>query len=129
MIRGACKGGGRECEGPTNKPGSLFSYMSCEARVPPGHPLRLIRAVVDEALDVLSLEFDQLYARVGLPGIAPEKLLRARRCCKQLYLIRSEWQLMEQPDYNLLFRWFVGLAMDAPVWDASTFSKNCDWVA
>jgi transposase len=96
--------------------------------VPPGHPLRLIRAVVDEALDVLSLEFDQLYARVGRPGIAPEKLLR-RCCCKQLYSIRSEWQLMKQLDYNLLFRWFVGLGMDAPVWDASTFSKNRDRVA
>ena len=94
--------------------GSLFSYVSCEARVPPGHPLRLIRAVVDEALDVLSPEFDQLYARVGRPGIAPEKLLRAL-LLQALYSIRSERQLMEQLDYNLLLRWFVGLAMDAPV--------------
>jgi len=102
---------------------SLFSYVSCEARVPPGHPLRLIRAVVDEALDVLSPEFERLYARVGRPGIAPEKLLRAL-LLQAFYSIRSERQLMEQLDYNLLFRWFVGLAMDAPVWDASTFSKN-----
>lgn len=102
---------------------SLFSYVSCEARVPPDHPLRLIRAVVDEALDVLSPEFEGLYARVGRPGIAPEKLLRAL-LLQAFYSIRSERQLMEQLDYNLLFRWFVGLAMDAPVWDASTFSKN-----
>ena len=84
--------------------------------------------MVDEALDVLSPEFDQLYARVGSPGIAPEKLLRAL-LLQALYSIRSERQLMEQLDYNLLFRWFVGPAMDAPVWDASTFSKNRDPVA
>src|SRR5271154_3322163 len=103
----------------------LFSYVSCEARVPAEHPLRLIRAVVDEALDVLSPEFDGLYARLGRPGIAPEKLLRAL-LLQAFYSIRSERQLMEQLDYNLLFRWFVGLSMDAPVWDASTFSKNRD---
>ena len=102
---------------------ALFSYVSCEARVPADHPLRLIRAVVDEALDVLSSEFDQLYARIGRPGIAPEKLLRAL-LLQAFYSIRSERQLMEQLDYNLLFRWFVGLSMDASVWDASTFSKN-----
>ena len=102
---------------------SMFSYVSCEARVPPDHPLRLIRAVVDEALDVLSSEFDGLYARHGRPSIAPEKLLRAS-LLQAFYSIRSERQLMEQLDYNLLFRWFVGLAMDAPIWDASTFSKN-----
>jgi transposase len=84
--------------------------------------------VVDEALDVLSPEFDQLYARVGRPGIAPEKLLRAL-LLQALYSIRSERQLIEQLDYKLLFRWFVGLAMDEPVWDASTFSKNRDRVA
>jgi transposase len=78
-----------------------------------------------EALDVLSPEFDRLYARVGRPGIAPEKLLRAL-LLQAFYSIRSERQLMEQLGYNLLFRWFVGLAMDAPVWDASTFSKNRD---
>jgi transposase len=103
----------------------LFSYVSCEARVPPDHPLRVIRAVVDEALEVLSPAFDQLYARLGRPGIAPEKLLRAL-LLQAFYSIRSERQLMEQLDYNLLFRWFVGLSMDAPVWDASTFSKNRD---
>lgn len=109
--------------GDDDQPGALFSYVSCEARVPSDHPLRLIRAVVDEALDVLSGEFDSLYARLGRPGIAPEKLLRAL-LLQAFYSIRSERQLMEQLDYNLLFRWFVGLSMDAPVWDASTFSKN-----
>lgn len=111
--------------GSDEQTGSLFSYVSCEARVPADHPLRLIRAVVDEALDVLSLEFDRLYARVGRPGIAPEKLLRAL-LLQAFYSVRSERQLMEQIGYNLLFRWFVGLALDAPVWDATTFSKNRD---
>lgn len=111
--------------GGDEQTGALFSYVSCEARVPSDHPLRLIRAVVDEALDVLSPEFDRLYARVGRPGIAPEKLLRAL-LLQAFYSVRSERQLMEQLDYNLLFRWFVGLSMDAPVWDASTFSKNRD---
>jgi len=111
--------------GSDEQTGALFSYVSCEARVPADHPLRLIRAVVDEALDVLSPEFDRLYARVGRPGIAPEKLLRAL-LLQAFYSVRSERQLMEQIGYNLLFRWFVGLAMDAPVWDATTFSKNRD---
>ena len=111
--------------GGDEQTGALFSYVSCEARVPADHPLRLIRAVVDEALDVLSPEFDRLYARVGRPGIAPEKLLRAL-LLQAFYSVRSERQLMEQLDYNLLFRWFVGLSMDALVWDASTFSKNRD---
>ncbi|WP_424140265.1 IS5 family transposase [Roseomonas chloroacetimidivorans] len=103
----------------------LFSYVSCEARVPLEHPLRLIRAVADEALEALSPKFERLYARVGRPSIAPEKLLRAL-LLQAFYSVRSERQLMEQLDYNLLFRWFVGLSMDAPVWDASTFSKNRD---
>jgi transposase len=111
--------------GSDEQTGLLFSDVSCEARVPAAHPLRLIRAVVDEALDVLSPEFDRLYARVGRPGIAPEKLLRAL-LLQAFYSVRSERQLMEQIGYNLLFRWFVGLAMDAPVWDATTFSKNRD---
>src|SRR5271165_1834763 len=111
--------------GSDEQTGALFSYVSCEARVPPDHPLRLIRAVVDEALDVLSPEFERLYARIGRPGIAPEKLVRAL-LLQAFYSIRSERQLMEQLDYNLLFRWFVGLSMDAAVWDASTFSKNRD---
>lgn len=111
--------------GSDEQTGGLFSYVSCEARVPADHPLRLIRAVVDEALDVLSPEFDRVYARIGRPGIAPEKLLRAL-LLQAFYSVRSERQLMEQIGYNLLFRWFVGLALDAPVWDATTFSKNRD---
>lgn len=102
---------------------SLFSYVSCEARVPLGHPLRPIRLIVDEALEVLSPEFDQLYSRIGRPSIPPEKLLRAL-LLQALYSVRSERQLMEQVDYNLLFRWFVGLAMDAPIWDVTVFTKN-----
>ena len=101
----------------------LFSYVSCEARVPQGHPLRAIRAIVDEALEVLSPAFEGLYAKVGRPSIAPEKLLRAL-LLQAFYSVRSERQLMEQLDYNLLFRWFVGLSMDAPVWDVTVFTKN-----
>jgi transposase len=111
--------------GSDDQTASLFSYVSCEARVPFDHPLRLIRAVVDEALEVLSPGFDGIYAQAGRPSIAPEKLPRAL-LLRAFYSIRSERQLMEQLDYNLLFRWFVGLSMDAPVWDASTFSKNRD---
>ena len=105
--------------------GSLFSYVSCEARVPVDHPLRSIRAIVDEALVVLSDRLDQLYSTQGRPSIAPEKLLRAL-LLQAFFGIRSERQLMEQLDYNLMFRWFVGLSVDAPVWDASSFSKNRD---
>ena len=101
----------------------LFSYVSCEARVPAGHPLRAIRAIVDEALEVLSPAFEGLYAKVGRPSIAPEKLLRAL-LLQAFYSVRSERQLVEQLDYNLLFRWFVGLSMDAPVWDVTVFTKN-----
>jgi transposase len=102
---------------------SLFSYVSCEARVPRDHPLRAIRAVVDEALEVLSPAFAKLYAPIGRPSIPPEKLLRAL-LLQAFYSVRSERQLMEQLDYNLLFRWFVGLAMDAPIWDPTVLTKN-----
>lgn len=110
------RGGDHRSEG-------LFSYVSCEARVPANHPLRAIRAIVDEALEVLSADFDAMYSRVGRPSIPPEKLLRAL-LLQAFYTIRSERQLMEQMDYNLLFRWFVGLAMDAPIWDVTVFTKN-----
>lgn len=103
----------------------LFSYVSCEARVPADHPLRPIRAIVDEALDVLSPEFERLYAAVGRPSIPPEKLLRAL-LLQAFYSVRSERQLMEQLDYNLLFRWFAGVSMDAPIWDVTVFTKNRD---
>ncbi|WP_454883251.1 IS5 family transposase [Sphingomonas oryzagri] len=101
----------------------LFSYVSCEARVPGGHPLRAIRAIVDEALEVLSPDFERMYSPIGRPSIPPEKLLRAL-LLQAFYTVRSERQLMEQLDYNLLFRWFVGLAMDAPIWDVTVFTKN-----
>jgi len=102
---------------------SLFSYVSCEARVPPGHPLRSMRTVVDEALVALSPDFDRLYSRIGRPSIPPEKLLRAL-LLQAFYSVRSERQPMEQLDYNLLFRWFVGLAMDAPIWDVTVFTPT-----
>jgi len=104
---------------------SLFSYVSCEARVPAGHPLRPIRAIVDEVLEVLSADFEGMYAKTGRPSIPPEKLLRAL-LLQAFYSIRSERQLMEQIGYNLLFRWFVGLSMDAAVWDVTVFTKNRD---
>jgi len=103
----------------------MFSYLSPEARVRKDHPLRAIRAMVDEVLRQLSGRFDTMYARVGRPSIAPEKLLRAQ-LLQMLYSIRSERLLMEEMDYNLLFRWFVGLNADDEVWDATTFTKNRD---
>jgi transposase len=103
----------------------IFSYLSPEARVRKDHPLRAIRAMVDEVLAQLSRRFSAMYARVGRPSIAPEKLLRAQ-LLQMLYSIRSERLLMEEMDYNLLFRWFVGLNADDEVWDATTFTKNRD---
>jgi transposase len=103
----------------------LFSYVSCEARVPFDHPLRPVRTIVDAALDALSPEFAKLYAPIGRPSIPPEKLLRAL-LLQAFYSVRSERQLMEQLDYNLLFRWFTGLGIDDPVWDVTVFTKNRD---
>ena len=103
----------------------VFSYLSPEMRVRKDHPLRAIRAMVDEVLGQLSRRFDTMYTRVGRASIPPEKLLRAL-LLQMLYSIRSERLLMEEMDYNLLFRWFVGLNADDEVWDASTFSKNRD---
>jgi transposase len=96
-----------------------------EQRVPGDHPLRAIGSLVDCALEALSPRFEALYSHTGRPSIPPEKLLRAL-LLQAFYSVRSERQLMEQLEYNLLFRWFVGLSMDAPVWDATTFSKNRD---
>jgi transposase len=101
----------------------VFSYISPEQRVPQDHPLRLLRAMTDEALRQLQPQFNSLYARTGRPSIAPEKLLRAL-LLQALYSVRSERLLMEQLDYNLLFRWFVGLNMDDSVWDVTVFTKN-----
>jgi transposase len=103
----------------------VFSYVSLEQRVPNSHPLRQIRRLVDEALAGLSERFDEMYATTGRPSIAPEKLLRAL-LLQALYGKRSERLLMEELDYSLLFRWFVGLAMDDEVWDTTVFSKNRD---
>jgi len=101
----------------------VFSYVSAEQRVPADHPLRAIRMMVDEALAGLSGHFDTLYAVSGRRSIAPEKLVRAL-LLQALYSVRSERQLMEQMDYNLLFRWFVGLNMDDAIWDVTVFTKN-----
>jgi transposase len=103
----------------------LFSYVSPESRIPKQHPLRPVREMVDAALAQLSDEFEASYAQRGRPSIAPEKLVRAL-LLQIFYSIRSERLLCEQLDYNLLFRWFVGLSMDDAVWDHSTFSKNRD---
>ena len=105
--------------------GSLFSYVDLEERIPVRHPLRKIRAVVNDALRSLDAEFDRLYAGEGRPSIAPERLIRAS-LLQILYSTRSERQLMEQMDYNLLFRWFVGLGIDDVVWVPTVFTKNRD---
>ncbi len=109
--------------GDDRQQGAMYSYISPEARVPQDHPLRAIRALVDEVLRELSPRFEGLYAKVGRPSIPPEKLLRGQ-LLQILYTVRSERQLMEQLDYNLLFRWFVGLNMDDTVWDPTVFTKN-----
>ena len=111
--------------GSDHRQASCFSYVSPEERVPKDHPLRPIRRMLDELLSEMSREFSKLYARCGRPSIPPERLLRAL-LLQALYTVRSERQLMEQLDYNLLFRWFVGLGADDPVWHPSTFSKNRD---
>jgi transposase len=111
--------------GSDERAGSLFSYVDIEEKVPKSHPLRLIKAIVDDALRSLDGAFERLYQGSGRRSIAPERLLRAS-LLQAFYTIRSERQLMEQIDYNLLFRWFVGLGIDDPVWDHSTFSKNRD---
>lgn len=104
---------------------SLFSYVDLEERIPAGHPLHKIRQIVNDALTSLDAEFNALYTDFGRPSIAPERLIRAS-LLQILFSIRSERQLMEQMDYNLLFRWFVGLGIDDPVWVPTVFSKNRD---
>jgi len=103
----------------------IFSYIMPEERVPAEHPLRPIRKMVDEALRALSPRFQRIYSPTGRPGIPPERLLRAL-LLQVLYTIRSERQLMEQLDFNILYRWFVGLNMDDPIWDVTVFTKNRD---
>jgi transposase len=111
--------------GADEQQSQIFSYLSPEARGRKDHPLRAIRDMVDEVLARVSGSFDAMYADVGRPSIAPEKLLRAQ-LLQMLYSVRSERLLMEEMDYNLLFRWFVGLNADDAVWDATVFSKNRD---
>jgi transposase len=111
--------------GADEQPGSMFSYVSLDERVPQDHPLRAIRRITDRALERLSPRFGTLYVNFGRPSIPPERLLRAL-LLQALYTIRSERQLMEQLDYNLLFRWFVGLGIDDAVWAPTTFTKNRD---
>jgi transposase len=111
--------------GKDTQQSAMFSYLSPEERVPVEHPLRPVRLMADVALEALSPVFNGMYVAFGRPSIAPEKLLRAL-LLQALYTIRSERMLMEQLEYNLLFRWFVGLNMDEPVWVATVFSKNRD---
>ena len=111
--------------GDDRQPDSMFSYVSPEQRVPSDHPLRAIRALVDEVLRDMSRAFDSLYATIGRPSVPPERLLRAQ-LLQIFYSIRSERLLMEQLDYNILFRWFVGMDMDEPVWTPTVFTKNRD---
>jgi transposase len=111
--------------GADHRTGELFSYVDLEARVRADHPLRAILAIVNAALSALEGEFAALYSRIGRPSIAPEKLLRAM-LLQAFYSIRSERQLMERLEYDLLFRWFAGIGVDDPAWDHSTFSKNRD---
>ena len=109
--------------GTDERTGSLFSYVDVEDRVPAQHPLRAIRRIVNDVLIALDAEFAKLYAGSGRASIAPERLLRAL-LLQAFYTIRSETQLMEQLDYNLLYRWFVGLGVDEPVWVPTVFTKN-----
>jgi transposase len=105
--------------------GRLFSYIDLEKRVRADHPLRVIRQIVNAALKTLSVEFAKLYSPIGRESIPPERLMRAL-LLQAFYSIRSKRQLVERIDYDLLFRWFVGLGIEDPVWDATTFTKNRD---
>jgi len=111
--------------GDDQQSGHLFSYLSPEQRVPADHPLRVVRQMTDEALRQLSPQFEAIYAKTGRPSVPPEQLLRAL-VLQVLYTVRSERLLVEQLEYNLLFRWFVGLGMDDAVWTPTTFTKNRD---
>jgi transposase len=111
--------------GEDRQQADMFSYLSPEARVRKDHPLRAIRAMADQALENMSRRFDRMYAQTGRPSIPPEKLLRAQ-LIQMLYSVRSERLLMEEIDYSLLFRWFVGMNLDEPVWDVTVFTKNRD---
>jgi transposase len=109
--------------GDDRQQADMYSYLSPEERVRANHPLRAVRAMADEALKNMSRRFDTMYAKTGRPSIPPEKLLRAQ-LIQMLYSIRSERLLMEEIDYSMLFRWFVGMNLDEPVWDVTVFTKN-----
>src|SRR5450755_1682546 len=109
--------------GDDEKQAAMYSYVTLAQRIPADHPARQIRVLVDRALERMDAELEQLYSTTGRPSIAPERLLRAT-LLMVLFSIRSERQLMEQMNYNLLFRWFVGLEMDDAVWDVTVFTKN-----
>jgi transposase len=111
--------------GQDKQQADMFSYLSPEARVRKDHPLRAIRTMADQALESMSRRFDRMYAKTGRPSIPPEKLLRAQ-LIQMLYSVRSERLLMEEIDYSVLFRWFVGMNLDEPVWDVTVFTKNRD---
>src|SRR3954469_16058525 len=111
--------------GADDRTGALFSYVDLEARIRRDHPLRAVRVLVNEALSALEREFAALYAPLGRPSIPPEKLLRAM-LLQAFYSIRSERQLMERLEYDLLYRWFVGIGVEDAAWDHSVFSKNRD---
>jgi transposase len=109
--------------GTDHQQADMYSYLSPEARVRADHPLRAIRTMADQALTNMSSRFDAMYAKTGRPSIPPEKLLRAQ-LIQMLYSVRSERLLMEEIDYSMLFRWFIGMNMDEPVWDVTVFTKN-----
>ena len=111
--------------GPDDQTSGMFSYLSPEQRVRPDHPLRAIRRMTDQVLATLSPRFTKMYSDIGRPSIPPEQLLRAL-LIQSLYTVRSERLLMEEIDYSVLYRWFVGLSMDDPIWSPTTFSKNRD---
>ena len=111
--------------GPDEQTGDMFSYLSPEQRVRPDHPLRAIRTMTDQVLRELSPRFRRMYSDIGRPSIPPEQLLRAL-LLQALYTVRSERLLMEEIDYSILFRWFIGLSLDEPIWSPTTFSKNRD---
>src|SRR5579864_4413309 len=111
--------------GHDHQQSDIFSYLSPEQRGRQDHPLPAIRAMADVALDSMTERFDKMYSKTGRPSIPPEKLLRAQ-LIQMLFSVRSERLLMEEIDYSMLYRWFVGLNLDEPVWDATTFTKNRD---
>src|SRR5262245_8861597 len=123
MLRMKCSGRLSVMRGTDHQQADMYSYLSPEMRVRADHPLRAIRAMADQALASMSERFDGMYAKTGRPSIPPEKLLRAQ-LIQMLYSIRSERLLMEEIDYSMLFRWFVGMNLDEPVWAATVVKKN-----